>query len=138
MGNGTARSLLGLVLLVWGIVFLPGATLAFDAAGNFSTGSNPNGTWSYGYSYGVGSTFILDTTKTTSYAGLALAGWMGNLNPAFGANYPLAVKNFTSHPVANNNTTVLQPGQLGLQPDASNVVSIVRWTAPFSGAFNIN
>jgi uncharacterized repeat protein (TIGR01451 family) len=138
MGNGTARGLLGLVLLGWGIVFLPGVTLAFDAAGNFSTGSNPNGTWSYGYSYGVGSTFILDTTNTTSYAGLALAGWMGNLNPAFGANYPIAVKNFTSHPVANNNTTVLQPGQLGLQPDASNVVSIVRWTAPFSGAFNIN
>lgn len=139
MGNGTARSLLGLVLFGWGIVLLPGATLAYDAAGDFSTGSNPNGTWSYGYSYGVGSTFILDTTNTTSYGpGLALGGWMGNVDSTPGANYPYALKNFTASTVANNGSTIFQPGQLGLQPGESNLESIVRWTAPFSGAFNIN
>jgi hypothetical protein len=115
-----------------------GAAQSYNAATDFSISSNPNGAWSYGYSFGVGSAFHLDTTNTAAYAGLALGGWMGNLNTAFGANYPYALKNFTSHPVTNNGTTVYQPGQLALHPDQSNVVSIVRWTAPVSGTFSLN
>ena len=130
----TVATLLSLVVLAH-----PSAAQSYNAAGDFSISSNPNGAWSYGYSYGVGSAFILDTTNTASYGpGLALGGWMGNVDSTPGANYPYALKNSTSHPVTNNITTVYQPGQLGLQPSESNVVSIVRWTAPFSGTFNIN
>ncbi len=126
-------------LLSLAVLTRPSAAQSYNAAGDFSIGGNPNGAWSYGYSYGVGSAFILDTTNTASYGpGLALGGWMGNVDSTPGANYPYALKNFTSHPVTNNVTSVYQPGQLALQPAQSNVVSIVRWTAPFSGTFSMN
>jgi hypothetical protein len=129
----TIATLLSLVVLA-----RPGVAQVYNAAGDFSISSNPNGAWSYGYSYGVGSTFILDTTNTASYGpGLALGGWMGNVDSSPGANYPYTLKNFTAHPVTNNITTVYQSGQLGLQPGSSNEESIIRWTAPFSGTFTI-
>ena len=128
----TFATLLSLV-----VIALPSAAQAYNAAGDFSTASNPNGAWSYGYSYGVGSAFILDTTSTTAYAGLALEGWLGNVDSAPGAGYPYALHNNTANPVTNNISTVYQPGQLGLQPGSSNLISIVRWTAPFSGTFSI-
>ena len=72
----TIATLLSLVVLA-----RPGAAQTYSAAVDFSESSNPNGAWSYGYSYGVGSTFILDTTNTASYGpGLALGGWMGNVD----------------------------------------------------------
>jgi len=129
----TIATLLSLVVLA-----RPGAAQTYSAAGDFSISSNPNGAWSYGYSYGAGSAFHLDTTNTASYGpGLALGGWMGNVDSSPGANYPYALKNFTANPVANNGTSVYQPGQLGLQPGSSNEDSVVRWTAPFSGTFSI-
>ena len=124
-------------LLSLAVIALPSAALAYSAAGDFSSTSNPNGAWSYGYSYGVGSPFSLDTTNTASLAGLALNGWMGNLNPAPGANWPYVMQNSTAHPVTNNLTTVYQPGQLGLLGASSNEDCVVRWTAPFSGSFSI-
>jgi hypothetical protein len=63
---------------------------------------------------------------------------MGNVDNNIGANYPYALKNSTGSPVANNGSTIYQPGQLGLHPGESNVDSIVRWTAPSSGTFGIN
>ena len=126
-------------LLSLAVLTRPSVAQSYNAVGDFSISSNPNGAWSYGYSYGVGSAFILDTTNTASYGpGLALGGWMGNVDTNVGANYPYALKNFTGSPVANNGTTIYQPGQLGLQPGESNVESIVRWTAPFSGTFSLN
>src|ERR1017187_6125752 len=128
----TFTALLSLVVLA-----LPTTASAFSAAGDFSSTSNPNGAWSYGYSYGVGSAFSLDTTNTASLAGLALNGWMSNLNPAPGANWPYVMRNSTAHIVTNNGTTVYQPGQLGLLAGSSNEDSVVPWTAPFSGTFSI-
>jgi len=126
-------------LLSLAVLARPIAAQTYNAAGDFSSSSNPNGAWSYGYSYGVASAFHSDTTNTASYGpGLALGGWMGNVDSSPGANYPYALKNFTAHPVTNNENTVYQPGQLGLQPGSSNEDSVVRWTAPFSGTFSIS
>ena len=132
MRISTLAMLLSLVVLA-----RPSAALSYSAAGDFSSSNDPNGAWSYGYSYGVGSVFHLDTTNTASLAGLALNGWMGNLNPAPGANWPYVMQNSTAHPVTNNLTTVYQPGQLGLLAGSSNEDSVVRWTAPSSGTFSI-
>jgi hypothetical protein len=125
-------ALLSLVALIQS-----GAAQTYSAAGDFSATSNPNGAWSYGYSYGVGSAFFLDTTNTASLAGLALGGWMSNLDNRPGANWPYVVRNTTAHPVTNNVTTVYQPGQLGLLAGNSNEDCVVRWTAPSSGTFSI-
>jgi uncharacterized repeat protein (TIGR01451 family) len=134
MKNGKARNLLGLALLGWGVVFLPGATLAFDAAAEFSTISNPNGFWSYGSSYGVGSVFILDSTNTQHYAGLFLSGWLGVLGPT---GYPNVLHNGTAGAVTIAVTTTYGPGQLAQSPGPSNEVSVIRWTAPFSGTCTV-
>jgi|ERR1039458_1229304 hypothetical protein len=130
----TFATLLSLVVLA-----RPSAAQSYNAAGDFSIGSNPNSAWSYGYSYGVGSAVILDTTSTNPAApNLPLSGWLGNENPSPYTGYPSELHNGTANIVTDNFTTVYKPGQLGLQPGDSNEVSIVRWTAPFSGTFSIN
>jgi len=129
----TFATLLSLV-----VIALPSSAQSYNAAGDFSATSNPNGAWSYGYSFGVGSTFHLDTTNTALYApGVPLSGWLGNENSVPFTGYPYVVHNGTAGPVSINVNTVYQPGQLGLHPGDSNEVSVVRWTAPFSGTFSI-
>ena len=129
----TVATLLSLVVLA-----LPSAAQSYNAAGDFSATSNPNGAWSYGYSYGVGSAFILDTTNTAFYApGVPLSGWLGNENPAPFTGYPYALHNGTAGLATNNVFTVYQPGQLAESPGDSNECSVIRWTAPTSGTFNI-
>jgi hypothetical protein len=115
------------------LVALPSAASAFSAAGDFSLSSNPNGSWSYGWSYGLGSAFNLDTTNTTSFQNLGLDAWLGG---AGSAASPYALYNSTANPIANN-FSVLQPGQLAESPGPSNQYSIVRWTAVSSGTFSI-
>ncbi len=136
LNKSTVTSLVA-ALLCLATVALPSAASAYSAVGDFSVASNPNGVWSYGWSYGVGSPFHLDTTNTPAYTGLALGGWLGNVDSAPGAGYPYTLYNGTANPVTNNHTVVYQPGQLGLQPGSSNEDSVVRWTAPFSGTFSI-
>ncbi|HVM61730.1 MAG TPA: DUF11 domain-containing protein [Verrucomicrobiae bacterium] len=109
------------------------STLAFDAAAQFSSDHNPNGTWSYGWSYGVGTTFHLSTSNTQDYAG-GLAGWMSGLDVG---GYPFLLHNGTAGPLNSSSSTTFWPGELGQQPGASNEVSIVRWTAPFSGTCTV-
>ena len=125
----TFGTLLGLVVLA-----LPSTASAFSAAGDFSTSSNPNGPWSYGWSYGVGSTFHLDTIHTNNYFGLGLGAWLSTTNTD---GRPYLLYNGTAGPLVNGNTTY-QPGQLAEEGGDSNEVGVVRWTAPFSGTFSIN
>jgi len=132
--------LLSIIATLLGLVALarPGAAQSYNAAGDFSAASNPNGAWSYGYSYGVSSVFHLDTVNTNEAApGLPLSGWLGNENPSPFTGYPFELHNGTANIVTDNVTTIVQPGQLCMQPGSSNDDSIVRWTAPFSGTFTI-
>jgi hypothetical protein len=117
------------------VIARPVVAQSYNAAGNFSSTSNPNGAWSYGWSYGVGGTFHSDVTNSLAYNGGSLSGWLGNES---GSSYiPYILHNGTASPVTIAFTTY-QPGQLALQPGDSNEVGIVRWTAPFSGTFTIN
>jgi hypothetical protein len=125
-------------LLSFAVLARPCAAQSYNAAGDFSATSNPNGAWSYGWSYGVGSAFNLSTTNTAAYApGVPLSGWLGNENPAPFTGYPYALHNGTAGPATNNIFTVYQPGQLAESPGDSNECSVIRWTAPASGTFNI-
>jgi len=134
MKNGRAGKLLALVLLGWEVVLLPGAALAFDATAEFSTTQNPNGPWSYGASYGVGSAFNLDSTNTQNYGGVHLSGWLGLSDSA---GVPNILHNGTAGTITIA-VTPYGPGQLAQSPGYSNEVSVIRWTAPFSATCTVS
>lgn len=125
--------LLCLALLGWAVVVQPLTALAFSAAAEFSSDRNPNASWSYGWSYGVGSTFTLDASNSQNYAGLQLSGWINGSDPS---GLPYILHNGTAGDISIQFTTYA-PGQLAEQPGSSNEVSIVRWTAPFSGTCTV-
>jgi len=50
----------------------------YDIAADFSTNSNPNGVWSYGYATTLGGTLILYTD--TSYSTASVIGWWGDIS----------------------------------------------------------
>lgn len=124
----TFATLLSLV-----VIARPSAAQSYNAAGDFSTASNPNGAWSYGWSSTLGSGFNLSSIATNGYAGLALDGWLGTSDAS---GTPYVLHNNTTHPVTNA-VSVYQPGQLAEHPGSQGQYSIVRWTAPISGTFSI-
>jgi hypothetical protein len=63
----TFATLLSLVVLA-----RPGAAQSYNAAGDFSIASNPNGAWTYGWSTTLGSAFNLDSSNTTSASGTSV------------------------------------------------------------------
>jgi hypothetical protein len=126
----TVAALLGLVA----VIALPRTALAYDASADFSTSINPNGVWSYGWSTTLGSAFNLDTSNTTAAYGLSgLAGWFSNQSAE---GVPSILRNTTANPLAIGTFTQYQPGQLALNMNGSEY-SVLRWTAPSSGQFNI-
>ena len=125
----TVATLLSLVVLA-----RSGVAQSYNAAGDFSAINNPNSPWSYGWSYGVGSAFNLDPVNTNSWFGSGLSGWLGS--PGNNDGRPFILFNGTANPITIQNTTY-QPGQLAEEGGETNQVSIIRWTAPFSGTFTI-
>jgi len=100
----------------------------FSAAGDFSLESNPNGPWSYGCCPADGDAFQIYDNKVTEGA---LLIWRGNGdNPAVICNTGKTVL----HPA--NSVTIL-PGQLGFHPGQQGERSVIRWTSPRSGRFQI-
>jgi hypothetical protein len=123
-------TLLSLVVLA-----RPSAAQSYNAAGDFSIGSNPNRAWSYGWSTNLASGFIPDTISSNNYIGSSLIGWLGNQHAGDGV--PTVLKNPTASPITLVSTT-FQPGQLALDPGFSGQDALIRWTAPSSGTFSIN
>lgn len=119
-----------------------------SVSADFSTsGFNPNGVWSYGWSTSLGSLFNPYTlfipaaatpVQDPNAAGLALwssasLGSSSGYLPAVFLNPPgpLAV---TLHPAG---VYSVQPGQFGAHPGPSGQYSIARWTAPGPGSYSV-
>ena len=131
----SARIVAFTALLGLAVVAMPGAASAYDVAGDFSLGSNPNGAWSYGWSTTIGSAFNLDPTNTTSaYGQNGLLAWF-DVPEDFGSES--VVYNSTASPLFIGGHTTFQPGQLALNPGLTGHDAIARWTAPSSGVFNV-
>ena len=114
-------------------VALPHAALAYDASADFSTSTNPNSVWSYGWSTTLGSAFGLDTSNSTAAYGLTgLGGWFSGQSAE---GVPDVLRNNTASPILLAPSTD-QPGQLTLNMFRTTY-SIVRWTAPSTGQFSI-
>jgi hypothetical protein len=117
---------------------LPGDGGSCDrlAASASSTGANPSGTWSYGWTPSLGGTFGLFSSFSPLTIGMGVESWG---------------QGFVSQTIADFNTTSMpvtvrgQPGTAGtftipalefaLGPNASGEYSVVRWTAPASGTY---
>jgi len=95
--------------------------LAYHEASNeFSDSSNPNGTWSYGYTKKLGGSFTLYTISGVSGVD---DGWYGY---TLGGT-PLLV---TESDLSGTHLLTLHPGP-------SNEQSIARWIAPSTGTFDL-
>lgn len=101
------------------------AVAVYSAADQFSVTENPNGPWSYGYTEGLGGPFTQLTFHCTNCGGTGglFDGWFG---PYFGI-FPLVD---TSQGGRFINTIYLHPA-------VPNFYSVVRWTAPTSGKFDL-
>jgi hypothetical protein len=125
---------LGLVLTVLASMAAPTrarADLIYDAASDFSLSSNPNGVWSYGDSATPGGPLILYTVAQSS-SGIDLWGSSGPFTP------PWVGHNGTASVVDIGSSVQFQPGQLGFHPGAGGEFSIVRFTAPMAGTFDLS
>jgi hypothetical protein len=106
------------------------ALTIYDAAADFSTNSNPNGVWSYGYSTTLGSAMTLYSDNADAIAGMGQ--WRSNI----WAGAPAVWKNFTTNTITYN-TDIYGPGQLGFHPGPNGEYSIVRFTAPTANQYQI-
>jgi hypothetical protein len=107
----------------------------YDARADFSTTSNPNGVWSYGYAsaLGAGATPAAVTLYTTAVTGpTALHGWAATF---CGDNTPGVYKNTGASTIfyGAGNTGNVGAGQLSLHPGCGNQFSVLRFTAPTTG-----
>jgi hypothetical protein len=129
------RHLLFVVSLIGSLAAPSTARAGFDAAADFSSTSNPNGVWSYGWTQALGSSFIADAIHE-SEAGLDF--WEGRIaNGATPGSFPLVVHNGTANTIITAGTVSVAPGQLALHPGPDNEYSVLRWTAPRNDAVSI-
>jgi hypothetical protein len=105
-------------------------TADYDAARDFSIQSNPNGVWSYGWESSLGSALDLYTvTDTTSVQGMSF--WSAYLN-----SLPYVAHNDTDKQNCWQ-TVCIPPSYLQLHPGPIGELSVLRWTAPSSGTFQM-
>lgn len=105
---------------------------ASDAAADFSTASNPNGVWSYGWSATLGGAFTIDTTTNSPTPGIDQ--WGGFITPD---GNPSVSHNSTGSIIALS-TVRFNPGQLCMHPGVNGEYSVLRFTAPTAGSYLIN
>ena len=101
----------------------------FDAVGDFSTTSNPNGAWTYGHGT-AGASFTAYTAFEPDSGVTALGEWnsSGGSPPYVGVN--------TSGAAVSSLSVFLPTGVLDLHPGSDiGDDTIVQWTAPTAGTF---
>ena len=109
------------------------AEVIYSAADDFSL-SNPNGVWSYGYSTSLGGTFTAFPLTSSNYQ---VSGIEAHFFPG-SFSQPSAILNSNAFVTTPFCCQPLNPGQLALHPGSSGDYSIVRWTAPESGNFDLS
>lgn len=102
-------------------------------ATDFSAATNPNGSWTYGYSLGApgGDASALVVYQSTTTQG-DVDCWYDQNNVALGA--PAACYNGS----AAATSTGVDPGEAALHPGQNGEYSIARWTASVAGAYVVH
>jgi hypothetical protein len=102
----------------------------WNAVENFSTASNPNGAWSYGWAPSLGGTFSLLTTNQNCLESKTVC-WQNGLQEP---DLAFVAKDSTPYNVVYY-TVALPYNVLWLGPEANAVIA--RWTAPSAGNYTI-
>ena len=112
------------------IMCLSGVALAdeWDAAADFTAAGNPNGDWSYGYAADIGVDLTLHALSVND------ATW----NIWGSGNWLQAYKNVSNTTNGGCQDWCVQPGELAIHPSSSGLWSVVRFTAPYDGAFTVS
>ncbi len=116
------------VVLFAGIGQVEGA-ITYNARQDFSEVDNPNGVWSYGYSYTLGGSMEVYPDYLTDYTGEST--WRDdNLNDTHD------IPNISERDVTFWGFT-LGPDDLIIHPGPDSEYSIIRWTAPDDGTVDV-
>ena len=98
----------------------------FFSFDDFSTTMNPAGTWTYGYTSHLGSPFFVYTTSGTTTSSNEI-GWFGPIPSADAPGLPLVIVSESG-----------QPKKLDMLPGPDGEYSVVRWTAPSAGFWDVS
>ncbi len=127
----SARLYLAACLAALSLPFICTATV-YDTASAFSATANPAGLWSYGYSTELGSPMVLDPERASDN-GLDI--WRTNI--WLGA--PAVWHNGTNRTLTNSTgTLVVPPGGLGLHPGPGGQFSLLRFSVPADGLYQLS
>ncbi|HEX5716404.1 MAG TPA: hypothetical protein VF179_09605 [Thermoanaerobaculia bacterium] len=108
----------------------PASRVNYDAARDFSPSSNPNGVWQYGWMPATGGTFQMYTNRVPSPT---LNRW--NSQPS--QDFWLSVYQNPSDTPHGESYWMVEPGAMILHPGPQNQKSVVRFTAPVPGNYQI-
>ena len=106
------------------------STVSFDPAAEWSATDNPNGAWTYGWSQSLGTTFNPSTIL------VGQSGITGHTPDIDGTLAPVVSHNDTEASVTIGSVTWPADG-LVLHPGPTGEVSILRFTAPSDGIFDV-
>lgn len=115
------------------IVSIRAQAQTYDCVKDFSIASNPTGVWSYGWTPTLGGAFTLYTvTDTTSVPGMS--AWLDS--GTYPSDPPYVDHNDTTGTICFE-TFCVPPRYLHLHPGANGQYTVVRWTAPSAGTYEI-
>jgi autotransporter-associated beta strand protein len=127
--------LIGAVVLGWAVCTQAGV-LVYNAANDFSTNTNPNGAWSYGYSPAGPDGFALYDVHTTG-GPIGLPGidfWATSTIPGWDPN---VTHNGTGLQIGPTYGITWAPNALCMSAAGAGG-SYIRWTAPVAGALSVD
>lgn len=130
----TLRRSLGALGLAASLALPATAHAQLNAGADFSIASNPNGVWSYG------SRTLANLLNTGTFAAYGFSGSFGAFDywaMTAGFSVPSVFKNMSATPTPYL-TVLMQSQQLALHPGSSAEYSIVRFTAPSAGTYDVS
>jgi hypothetical protein len=113
-----------------GLAHSVSAQTTFDVADDFSLAGNPNGSWTYGYSTGLGGSLILNAESLTSN-GIEL--WRTNIS----SSDPASIYNPTQRVITIPGLQ-LQPGQFAFHPGPNGEYEVARLKLSSAGDYSIS
>jgi len=130
MFNKTGKNcfVYGVVAIILLILSVTAHAQIYNLAADYSTTNNPNSVWSYGWSVNRGSQFQLYKQSGDSSG---LMRWYdgGSDCPSIGYN--------PTDQIITYSTLQLPPAKLLVHPGPTGENSVIRWTAPVSGIYQI-